>query len=59
LETNNPGIPELIKELLNRSTAVDFWETFPDDRKEDIMQAIVEIENGEIVYYEDFITNRK
>jgi hypothetical protein len=38
---------------------VDFWETFPDDRKEDIMQAIVEIENGEIVYYEDFITNRK
>ncbi len=55
LETNNPSILESIKRLFNRSKTADFWETLPQDQKDDIMQGIDEIKNGEIVDYEDFM----
>lgn len=59
LETDNPNILKSIKGLFNRNKTVDFWETLPQDQKDDIMQGIVEIENGEIVDYEDFMKKHR
>ena len=59
LETNNPSILESIKGLFNRSKTGDFWDTLPQDQKEDIMQGINEIENGEIVDYEDIMKKHR
>jgi predicted transcriptional regulator len=34
---------------------IDFWDTLSQEQKDDILQGIKDIENGEIVDYEDFI----
>lgn len=39
----------------NNSVATDFWETLPQDQKDDILLGIKEIEDGEILDYEEFI----
>ncbi len=49
METNNPKHLESIKRIFNRNKSVDFWETLPQDQKDDIIEGIREIENGEIV----------
>jgi predicted Zn-ribbon and HTH transcriptional regulator len=59
LETDNPSILSSIKKMLKRESKKDFWDTLPQSQKEDIMKGIEEIENGEIVDYEDFIKKHK
>jgi len=59
LETDNPSILNSIKRILKIEKKKDFWETLPADQKEEILKAIEEIENGEIVDYEDFIKKYK
>jgi len=59
LETDNPSILSSIKKMLKRESKKDFWDTLPQSQKEDIMIGIEEIENGEIVDYEDFIKKHK
>ncbi|WP_026904011.1 hypothetical protein [Pedobacter glucosidilyticus] len=59
LETDNPDILESIKTLFNRNKTLDFWGTLSQDQKNDILQGIDEIENGEIVDYEDFMKNHR
>ena len=55
LETNNPRILESIRKLFNKSTKVDFWETLTQEQKDDIQQGIMDIENGDVVDYDDFM----
>lgn len=55
LETDNPKIINSIKKVFNKQTGKDFWDTIPQSQKEDILAGIQDIENGEIVDYEDFI----
>lgn len=55
LETDNPNILESVKNIFKKSTATDFWETLPKEQKEDILQGIKDIENGEVVDYDDFM----
>jgi hypothetical protein len=55
LETDNPNILESVKNIFKKSTTTDFWETLPQEQREDILQGIKDIENGEIVDYEDFM----
>ena len=59
LETDNPSILSSIKKMLKRESKKDFWDTLPQAQREDIMKGIEEIENGEIVDYEDFIKKHK
>ena len=59
LETDNPSILESIKKIFKRESKKDFWETLPQNQKEDILEGIQEIENGEVVDYEDFIKKYK
>jgi hypothetical protein len=55
LDTDNPSILESVRNIFKRSTTADFWDTLPQEQKEDILQGIKDIENGEIVDYEDFM----
>jgi predicted Zn-ribbon and HTH transcriptional regulator len=59
LETDNPSILSSIKKMLKRNSKKDFWDTLSQAQREDIMKGIEEIENGEIVDYEDFIKKHK
>lgn len=59
LETDNTSILESIKKNFNKNKTVDFWETLPEEQKDDILQGIKEIENGEIVDYEDFMKKHR
>jgi len=59
LETDNPNILSSIKKMLKRDSKKDFWDTLSQAQREDIMKGIEEIENGEIVDYEDFIKKHK
>ncbi len=43
----------------NKTGEDDFWDTLPQSQKEDIIKGIEEIENSEIVDYEDFIKKHK
>lgn len=55
LDTDNPTILESVKNIFTKSATTDFWDTLPQEQKEDILQGIKDIENGDIVDYEDFI----
>lgn len=55
LETDNPNILESVKNIFKKDTTTDFWETLPQEQKDDILQGIKDIENGEVVDYEDFM----
>ena len=59
LETDNPGILESIKKIFKTKSQTDFWETLPQDQKDDILQGIQEIEKGEVSDYEAFIKNHR
>jgi protein-arginine kinase len=55
LDTDNPIILESVKNIFKNSMTIDFWDTLSQEQKDDILQGIKDIENGEIVDYEDFI----
>lgn len=55
LATDNPTILESVKNIFAKSATTDFWDTLSQEQKEDILQGIEEIENGDVVDYEDFI----
>jgi hypothetical protein len=55
LDTDNPTILESVKNIFAKGATTDFWDTLPQEQKEDILQGIKDIENGDVVDYEDFI----
>ncbi len=59
LETNNPIILESVKSIFRESRKTDFWETVSQEQKDDILQGIEEIENGEVVDYSDFMKKHR
>jgi CTP:phosphocholine cytidylyltransferase-like protein len=59
LETDNPKIITSIKKIFNKSAEKDFWETISQSQKKDILMGIKEIENGDIVDYDDFISKHQ
>ncbi len=59
LETENPSILESIKNIFSKKSQIDFWEALPQGEKDGILQGIKEINNGEIVDYEEFIKKHR
>jgi hypothetical protein len=59
LDTDNPIILESVKNIFKISTTIDFWDTLPQEQKEDILKGLNDIENGNIVDYEDFIKQHR
>ncbi|MCB0806680.1 MAG: hypothetical protein KDC05_12845 [Bacteroidales bacterium] len=59
LETDNPKILESITLLFKKEPAIDFWDTLQQDQKDDIMEGINEIENGDTMKYEEFMKKHR
>jgi len=59
LETNNPSILKSVKNMFREKTNTDFWETISQEQKEDIFRGIEEVENGEVVDYENFMKKHR
>ena len=47
------------RNIFNKSQVVDFWETLPKEQQEDILQGIKEVENGEVVDYDEFMRKHR
>jgi len=59
LDTNNPGILKSIKMLLKKESQVDFWVTLTQEQKDDINKGLKDIENGDILDYEDIMIKHR
>jgi len=59
LDTDNPSILTSIKRIFATSKKVDFWDSLPQSQKDEILQGIEEIENGETVDYKEFIKHHR
>ncbi|SHI80361.1 hypothetical protein SAMN05444280_10657 [Tangfeifania diversioriginum] len=59
LETNNPNILKSVKNIFKESTKTDFWETISQEQKDDILEGIEDIENGEVIDYKDFMKKHR
>jgi len=59
LETDNPGILKSIKNIFKKKSQIDFWDTLPEDQKDDILKGIEEVNNGEVADYDEFIKRHK
>lgn len=59
LETDNPKIVDSIKRIFKKDKKVDFWDELSPDQKDEIEQASIEIENGELTNYDSFIKKHR
>ena len=59
LETDNPEIINSIKKVFKKQIEKDIWETIPQSQKEDILAGIQEVEDGETIDYENFISKHR
>ena len=59
LETDNPEIINSIKKVFKKQIEKDIWETIPQSQKEDILAGIKEVEDGEIIDYENSISKHR
>jgi len=59
LETDNPSILASIRKLFKKESIVDFWDTLPQEQRNDILKGIEEIEKGEVVDFEDFMRKHR
>lgn len=59
LNTDNPLILESVKNIFKYSKTSDFWDSLTQEQKDDILQGLKDIENGEIIEYEDFIKRHR
>jgi hypothetical protein len=59
LDTDNPGILASVKRIFAKSKDKDFWDTLPQEQRDEILKGIKEIENGETVSYEEFIKKHR
>jgi hypothetical protein len=59
LETDNPSIIDSIKKIFKKQGNIDFWDTIPQSQKDDILLGIQEIENGDVVDYDEFIKKHR
>lgn len=55
LSTDNPDILNSVKLLFRNENPTDFWDSLTTFQKEEILEGIQEIENGESIDYEDFM----
>ncbi len=59
LETENPALLKSIMELFKKEGKTDFWKSLTSPQKEEIENGITEIQNEDIVDYDDFIKKYK
>lgn len=59
LDTDSPRILSSIRKIFTNPTSIDFWDDLTQSQREDILDGIEEIENGETIDYEEFISKHR
>ena len=59
LHTNNPNIIERINKIFQTEESQDIWEELTDDQKDEIENALKEVNNGQTIPFEDFLEKHK
>lgn len=59
LETDNPRILESIRRIFVENATPDFWENLSIEQKNEISTGIKEIENGDIVDYDELMIKHR
>lgn len=55
LNTNNPKIIQSLKQVFKKSDASDFWDELSQEEQNEINNALLEIEEGNVVDYDVFM----
>jgi hypothetical protein len=59
LEAKNPKMLRTIKNLLEKESDVDFWDSLPVGQKEEIEIGIAEVHDGEVVAYDQMMKKHR
>ena len=59
LETDNPSILASVRKVFLKEKEDDFWNDLPQYQKDEIVAGINEVEDGEIVDYEEYMKKYK
>jgi len=59
LETDNPTILESIKNIFVKAKQQDFWDTMPEERKQEIENGLSEILREDTVEYESVMKKQR
>jgi len=59
INTDNPAILSSAIDLFKNQEKSDFWDTLSLKQKEEIKKGITEIDNGDTVDYEKFISKHR
>lgn len=55
LNTNNPKIIQSLKQVFKKSETSDFWDELSQEEQNEINNALLEIEEGNVVDYDVFM----
>ena len=59
LETDNPTILESVKNVFEKAQEQDFWDTMPEERKQDVEKGLSEVMREERVKYESIMKKHR
>ena len=59
LETEDQNTINSIKEIFSKNETVDFWDELSAEQKNEIENASIEIQNGEVTDYDSFIQKHR
>lgn len=59
LNTDNPVIINSIRQIFRKNVTPEFWDELTPTQKQEIKQGLQEVEAGETVDYEMFISNHR
>ena len=59
LNTNNPSIIERIKGIFQTEESQDIWEEITENQKFEILDALKEVKNGQLVDFDQFLEEHK
>jgi predicted transcriptional regulator len=59
LDTNNPEIIQSIKQVFEKEKSISIQEELTSEQKAEIEEALIEIENGNVVDYETIMAKHR
>ena len=59
LNTKKTSVLASIRRIFEKEESADFWHNLSEEEKEDIRQAIEELDNGEKYHYDDIMAKNR
>ena len=59
LNIKKPSVLSRIRKILEKEESTDFWNTLPEEERENIRQGIEELDNGEKYPYDEIMAKHR